>query len=158
VEEVEGSSPRRSAVLLFTQPAELRQVRYFKTVLYEERAQVQDELASHCLRLVKLKGRNAKGSIRDRTQQIADKRREEYELDCLIEALRQRFFQAAATPPKRARCFDVEISYRRARGRSAFPTSMARRRSAKVSGRAGCPCLCRRKCRHADPGDRPTAR
>ena len=62
------------------QPAELRQVRYFQTVLYEERAQVQDELASHCSRLVKLKGRNAKGSIRHLTQQIADKRRDEYEL------------------------------------------------------------------------------
>src|ERR1700758_2387204 len=78
--EVEGS-----AVLPLTQPAELRQARYFKTVLYEERARVQDELASHCSRLVKLKGRNAKASIRLLTQQIADKRREEYELDCLIE-------------------------------------------------------------------------
>jgi hypothetical protein len=110
---VEGSSPHRSAVLLFTQRADLRQARYFKTVLYEELAQVQDELASQLSRLVKLKGSNAKGSIRHLTQQIGDKRREEYELDCLIESLRGRFFPAAATPRKPVRCFDVEVSYRR---------------------------------------------
>lgn len=110
---MEGSSPHRSAVLLFTQPADLRQARYFKTVLYEERAQVQDELASQCSRLVKLEGSHAKGAIRHLTQQIGDKRREEYELDCLIDSLRERFFPAAATPRKPARCFDVDVTYRR---------------------------------------------
>jgi hypothetical protein len=110
---VAGSSPRSPVVLPFTQPAERRQARYYKTVLYEERAQVQDELASQCSRLVKLKGSNAKGSIRHLSQRIGDKRREEYELDCLIEALLQRFFPAAATPRKPAGCFDVEVTYRR---------------------------------------------
>ena len=111
--EVQGFSPHGSAVLAFTQPAELRQARYFKTLLHAQRAQVQDELAWHCSRLVGLKGSNARGCMRHLTQQITEKRREEYELDCLIEALRQRFFPSAATPRKPARCFDVEVTYRR---------------------------------------------
>lgn len=118
---MDESSPRTSAVLPFTQPAERRQARYFKAVLAEQRAQLRDELASQCSALAKLQGSNAKGATRKLTHTIGEKRRQEYELDCLIEALQRRFFSAAATPRKPARCFDVEITYQRGWWRIRVP-------------------------------------
>ena len=74
---MDESSSRTSAVLPFTQPAERRQAWYYKTVLAERRAQVQDELASQCLKLVQLQGSNAKGATRQLTHTIGEKRHEE---------------------------------------------------------------------------------
>ena len=125
-------------------------------MLYEQRAQVQDELASQCSRLMKLEDSNAKWSIRHLTQQIGDKRREEYELDCLIESLRQRFFPAAATPRKPARCFDVEVTYRRGSLTIYIPDIDGIAKVTRRSGRAGCPRLYRCECRHAYSTDRRT--
>jgi hypothetical protein len=41
---------------------------------------------------------------------IGQKRREQFELDCLLQALNDRFFPALATRSNAVRCFDIEIT------------------------------------------------
>lgn len=105
------SRPRASEVVSLIQPAELRQATYYKALLAEERAHVRDEIAGRRVALDKHQGRGDKRATRNLKQVIGEKRREEFELDCLLEAIQQRFFPRAATPITSTSCFDVELRY-----------------------------------------------
>jgi hypothetical protein len=74
----------------------------------DQRAHVDDEIAN-ALAEPQDSG-NTRGMLRAR-QRIAEKRREQFELDCLREALGHRFFPAQAKPAKPPRCFDITITY-----------------------------------------------
>jgi hypothetical protein len=91
----------------FVWPAETRQAQYFKAVLKERRAEVDDEIADHAAALTNCQG---KQQMRRLQQMIGEKRREQFELDCLLEALGDRFFPTRPTRAKSIRSFDVEIT------------------------------------------------
>jgi hypothetical protein len=96
-------------VVALAQPAEMRQAEYYRAVLGERRAQVEDEIADQSAALAEC--RDARGMPR-LVERIADKRKEQFELNCLLRALEHRFFPRRAAPPKPVRCFDIEISRR----------------------------------------------
>lgn len=106
---VDESRPRASEVVSLVQPAELRQAKYFTALLADERANVRDEIAGRRVALAKQKGSANKRATQQLRQVIGEKRREEFELDCLLEAIQQRFFPRVATPGPSATCFDVEL-------------------------------------------------
>jgi hypothetical protein len=102
---------RASGVVSLGQRAELQQARYFKVLLAEQRADVEDQIAGTRVALAKHQVSGDKRASQNLRQLIGAQRREEFELDCLIDAIQQRFFpkaQATTTPPS---CFDVEIRY-----------------------------------------------
>jgi hypothetical protein len=108
---VDESRPRASEVVSLVQPAELRQAKYFTALLADERANVRDEIAGRRVALAKHQGSANKRATQQLRQVIGEKRREEFELDCLLEAIQQRFFPRVATPSTSATCFDVELEY-----------------------------------------------
>ena len=91
------------------QPAELRQAKYYTALLADERASVRNEIAGRRVALAKYQGGATTRATQQLRQVIGEKRREEFELDCLLEAIQQRFFPRAATPSTSSRCFDVEL-------------------------------------------------
>jgi hypothetical protein len=93
------------------QPAELRQAKYFTALLADERATVRDEIAGRRVALAKHQGSANKRATQQLRQVIGEKRREEFELDCLLEAIQLRFFPRVATPSTSASCYDVELRY-----------------------------------------------
>jgi hypothetical protein len=105
------SRPRVSEVVSLVQPAELRQAEYYTTLLADERASVRDEIAGRRVALAKYHGSATTRATQQLRQVIGEKRREEFELDCLLEAIQQRFFPRAATPRTSPSCFDVELRY-----------------------------------------------
>jgi hypothetical protein len=96
-------------VVAFVQPAEMRQAEYYRAVLAERRAQVEDELADQSAALAE---RPDVRGMRRLVETIADKRKEQFELDCLLRALERRFFPRRAKPTNPVRCFDIEVSRR----------------------------------------------
>jgi hypothetical protein len=87
----------------------MRQAEYYRAVLSERRAEVEDEIADHSAALAER--RDARGMPR-LVERIAHNRKEQFELDRLLSALERRFFPRRATPPKPVCCFDIEISRR----------------------------------------------
>jgi hypothetical protein len=96
-------------VVALVQPAEMRQAEYWRAVLEQRRAQVDDEIAEQSAALAACDG--VRG-IHRQMERITDKRIEEFELDCLLRALEHRFFPGRAKPAEPVRCFDIEISRR----------------------------------------------
>jgi hypothetical protein len=94
-------------VVALAQPAEMRQAEYYRAVLSERRAEVEDEIADQSAALAQR--RDAPGMPR-LVERIAENRKEQFELDRLLGALERRFFPRPETPPKNVRCFDIEIS------------------------------------------------
>jgi hypothetical protein len=92
------------------QPAELRQAKYYTALLADERASVRDEIAGRRVALAKHDGSATTRTTQQLRQLIGEKRRVEFELDCLLEAIQQRFFPRAAAPRSSLSCFDVEIT------------------------------------------------
>src|ERR1700757_4738480 len=95
-------------VVALVQPAEMRQAEYYRAMLGERRAQGDDEIADQSAALADPDVRG----MRRLVETIADKRKEQFELDCLLTALERRFFPRRAKPPKPVRCFDIEVSHR----------------------------------------------
>jgi hypothetical protein len=96
-------------VVALAQPGETRQAEYYRAVLGERRAQVKAEIADESAALAECP--DVRG-MRRVLETIAHKRKEQFELDCMLTALEHRFFPRRATPPKPVRCFDIEISRR----------------------------------------------
>ena len=88
---------------------DIRQAQYYKTVLNEQRAHVDGEIADHYVALAKSQESGDLREMRRVTQTIQKKQREQFELDCLREALEHRFFPTLATRATPVRCFDIEI-------------------------------------------------
>jgi hypothetical protein len=100
-------------VVALVRPEESQQARYYKRLLDEQRACVDDDLARLCSAFAETwRGRRHRREERRLREAIRDKRREHYEIDCLLDALNSRFLLAApALVP--ARCFDIEVTAER---------------------------------------------
>jgi hypothetical protein len=97
-------------VVVLVQPAEMRQAEYYRAVLEEWRGQVDDEIADHSAALAEC--HDVRGTRRV-LESIAHKRMEQFELDCMLRALEDRFFGRRARSARPAHCFDIEISRHR---------------------------------------------
>ena len=95
-------------VVALDQPAELRQAEYYKAMLDEQRGRLEDEIADHS---TALQTSQNNGEVHKLRRIIAQKRREQFELDRLREALQTRFFPNQATRDGPARHFDIEITH-----------------------------------------------
>ncbi|MFV8167284.1 hypothetical protein ACNQVK_35105 [Mycobacterium sp. 134] len=80
-------------VVRLVRQQELQQARYYRGMLEEQRAVVEEELARDCELLVRhlADDRNRRRMPRLR-EAIRLKRREQYQIDCLLESLSARFF------------------------------------------------------------------
>jgi hypothetical protein len=97
-------------VLAFGVPAEKRQAAYFWTLLDQQWAEVGEQIATDHAALVS--HHNGADRARRVLRRIARKRREQFELEQLLQQLESRFFGRAATwasnkPP--GRYFDVSV-------------------------------------------------
>lgn len=112
-EESEGLDPPaaddRGEVVRLTRQQELRQARYYRGLLEARRAEIDDELARDCELLVRhlADGRNRRRMPRLR-EAIRRNRREQYQIDCLLESLNMRFFRPRPMPLPDLR-FTIEI-------------------------------------------------
>ena len=97
-------------VARLVQPAEMQQAESYKAILHQRQSHLDDELAAYCVALAKLQDSGASNERRRLHQLIGKKRREEFELDCLLQALDQRFFSSPAMRTRPVRCFDIEIA------------------------------------------------
>jgi hypothetical protein len=97
-------------VVRLVQPADLGQADYYKTLLDECRARVDTELADHYVALAKSQENGDAQRMHRLHQMIRDKRREQFKLDCLLDALQHRFFPRPVTKAKPSRSFDIEIT------------------------------------------------
>jgi hypothetical protein len=95
-------------VVALVQPAELRQAEYYKAMLDKQRGRLEDEIAVHA---VALKTCQNNGEVHNLRRIIAEKRREQFEVDRLRQALQDRFFPSPATRDGPARHFDIEITH-----------------------------------------------
>jgi hypothetical protein len=93
-------------IVPFARPAEIGQAEYFRAVLDEHWVQVGDEIAAHYLALANCE---SKREVHKLQLLIGHKRREQFELDCLREALEHRFFPTRPTRAGSVRCFDIDI-------------------------------------------------
>jgi hypothetical protein len=108
-------------VVPLLQPADLRQAKYYKRVLDEQRAQVDEQIADHYVALAKFQASGDLRGIHRLSQTIRKKQREQFELHRLRGALEHRFFPARATQATPMRCFDIEITRDGARWRVYIP-------------------------------------
>lgn len=94
-----SSAAERDEVVRLTRQQELRQARYYRGLLEAQRAEVDEELAGDCKLLARhlADDRNRRRMPRLR-EAIRRKRREQYQIDCLLEALNMRFFQPRPMP------------------------------------------------------------
>jgi len=100
-------------VVPLVQPADMRQAEYYKTVLAERRTHLDAELADHCVPLAEDQDNRDLHGVRHLHQVIGKKRREQFEVDCLLRALDHRFFPSLASKTRLMRCFDIEIAQKR---------------------------------------------
>lgn len=96
-------------VVPLIQPADSRQAMYYRAVLDEQQAQVDDEIANQYEALAKFRDGGDMPRMRRAILTIREKQKEQFELDCLREALQRRFFPALATQVRPVRCFDIDI-------------------------------------------------
>ena len=90
--------------------AELRQAEYYKAVLDEQHGRLEEEIAVHFTALQTCQDNGDAREMRRLRQSIVEKRREQFEVDRLRQALQHRFFPSRAARDAPARCFDIEIT------------------------------------------------
>jgi hypothetical protein len=88
----------------------MHQAEYYTTVLDEHRVRLEAELAHHCVALAEHQENGDSPGMRRLRQVIGHKRREQFELDCLLQALTDRFFPSRATQTGPVRCFAIHIT------------------------------------------------
>jgi hypothetical protein len=88
----------------------MRQAEYYKTVLDEHLARLDEDLTDHCVALAQHQESGQSHAVRRLRQMIREKRREQFELDCLLQALNHRFFPSLATRSRPLRRFDIDIT------------------------------------------------
>ena len=133
-------NPTTAGVVVLVQPAELRQARYYKVVLAERRAQLRDEISEYQSALANRQAGRREWATRRLRQMIRDKRKEEFQLDCLLDALQHRFFPKASMPVQSIRSFDVAVAYEDGIWRVQIPeldvtTTVRRRADAEMTAR-----------------------
>lgn len=104
-----AAAAERDEVVRLTRQQELRQARYYRGLLEAQRAEVEEELARDCELLVRhlADDRNRRRMPRLR-EAIRRKRREQYQIDCLLESLNMRFFRPRPMPLPDHR-FTIEV-------------------------------------------------
>jgi hypothetical protein len=111
-----------AAPAALVRPADVRQAEYYKTLLDQQRAQVDEDIADRYLAFAKSQANGDLKGMRQVRKMIRQIQREQFVLDCLREALENRFFPTLAAHASPAQCFDVEIARR-------FDVEIARHRS-----------------------------
>jgi hypothetical protein len=102
--------PRVAEVVRMVRPEELQQARYYSSLLDGQRAHVEDELAGHCAALAKHQaGHGSRRELLQLREAVRQKRREEFTIDRMVQALNTRFFPANPAPTP-VRCFDIEVT------------------------------------------------
>ncbi|CRZ16823.1 hypothetical protein [Mycolicibacterium neworleansense] len=100
-------------VVRLTRQQEVRQARYYRGLLKAQRAEIDADLARDCELLVR---HSADDRNRRRMPRLHEavrlKRREQYQIDCLLESLNRRFFRPQPMPLPDHR-FAIEIQPRR---------------------------------------------
>ena len=89
---------------------ELRQAEYYRALLDQQRGRLEEEIADHAIALQTCQDNGEVRKIRRLRQGIAEKRWEQFEVDCLRQALQRRFFPSQATRARPARWFDIDIT------------------------------------------------
>lgn len=123
--------------------AETRQARYFKAVLDDRRAKIVEEIAEDSAAVKQCDETGDLRAVRRMRRRLAQKRRQQFELDRLHEALQQRFFSdGEPTLAKAIRCFDVVIARKGSGWRVHIPeldevlTNIDRRAEAEILARS----------------------
>jgi hypothetical protein len=93
--------------------ADTRQAEYYKTLLDEQRAQVDEDIADRYMKLAKCQANGDLRGMRQVRKMIRQMQTEQYAVDCLREALEHRFFPTPAAHASPVHCFDVEITRHR---------------------------------------------
>ena len=104
--------------------AEEQQARYYRALLDRRRAELDAEIADLCAGLAQLQQSGDAPGSRQTRRVLRAKQREQFEIECLRDALNRRFF--VGVPTGRAvwpHCFDIEITPEANGGCSTFPTS-----------------------------------
>ncbi|TMS52401.1 hypothetical protein [Mycobacterium sp. DBP42] len=109
VDRLTVAGSERDEVVRLTRQQELRQARYYRGLLESQRAEIEVELARDCALLARhlADGRSRRRMPRLR-ESVRRKRREQYQIECLLESLNMRFFQPRPMPLPDHR-FTVEI-------------------------------------------------
>jgi hypothetical protein len=102
-------------------PADMRQAEYYKTLLDQQRGQVDEDIAHRYTVLATSQANADLRGMRQVRKMIRQMQGEQFELDCLRAALEHRFFPALAAPTSPAHCFDVEIAHHRSWWRIDIP-------------------------------------
>jgi hypothetical protein len=89
---------------------ELRQAEYYRALLDQQRGRLEEKIADHVIALQTCQDNGEVREIRRLRQRVAEKRREQFEVDCLRQALQRRFFPSQATRVGPARWFDIDIA------------------------------------------------
>jgi hypothetical protein len=109
-DQVDSDARPAANVVPFVQPADKHQARYYKAVLDEQRAAVAAQIAELTAALSQCEESRDRRGMRQLEQRIAEKQDEEYDLDCLRDAVDRRFFPWLAVRP--AQRFDIEVNRR----------------------------------------------
>jgi hypothetical protein len=103
------AAERLAEVVRLVRPEELQQARYYQAVLDEQRAAISDEVGQLCSALVSC-GRREARQLREAVRQ---KRREQFDLDCMLDSLNSRFFPGSVAQLTSQRCFDIALTQQR---------------------------------------------
>ena len=97
-------------VVLLVPIGELRQAEYYRALFDQQRGRLEEEIADHAIALQICQDNGEVREIGRLRLRTAEKRREQFELDCLRQALQRRFFPSQATRARPARWFDIDIT------------------------------------------------
>jgi hypothetical protein len=115
---VNSASAARVALV---RPADMRQAEYYKTLLDQQRGQVDEDIADRYMALAKTHANGDLRGMRQVRKMIRQIQREQFALDCLRTALEDRFFPTLAARASPAHRFDVEIARHRSGWRIHIP-------------------------------------
>jgi hypothetical protein len=90
-------------------PGDIRQAEYYKSLLDEQWAQVDEDIADRYMALAKSQANGDLRGMRQVRRMIQQIQREQFALDCLREALEHRFFPTRPVHASRVHSFTVEI-------------------------------------------------
>ncbi len=135
-----ANSALTDRVVPLADSADLRQAQYYRALLSELRAHVSDDIAQHYLALEQHEESQDRQGTYQVRQLIRERLQQQFELDCLFDALNQRFFPTLAAPSTPPSCFDIEMTRARSWWRVRIPelndvVNIRRRGQAEMAAR-----------------------
>lgn len=99
-------------MVLFVLPTEMGQAEYFMALISQQWAALDEDIATQCAVVATCQQRGDLRGAQRLRDQVAAKRREQFELDQLRAGLQQRFFarRGRRRRTKSVRCFDVVVA------------------------------------------------